>query len=297
MIRKLLALLLVLALLPCAALAEEDTVLPAGPLPIDFTPGMKPDAALFTADSYEDPSISVKIETGRMDKCDFWVATIKIADASQLRTRSAGGFDSTSEMKGTAMATENNAVVAINGDYYCFTEQGLIIREGQLYRNILQGDRDVLLIDEDGDFHTYVLPNQDEVPTETVDGKKIIQAFYFGPVLVSNGEVNPKVDVNRTTHSVMAATEKRQRMAICQVGPLEYKLVCCAAPARGSYGMTLQQFASLVAQQGVQTAYNLDGGDSCMLIFNGEKINDVRNKSTRKIVDIIYFATAIPEVN
>ena len=90
----------------------------------------------------------------------------------------------------------------------------------------------------------------------------------------------------------MSENEGRQRMCIAQVGPLHYKAICCAGPARGNAGMTLKQFASFVASQGVQTAYNLDGGDSTMIIFRNEKINDVQNASTRSISDIIYFASA-----
>ena len=56
--------------------------------------------------------------------------------------------------------------------------------------------------------------------------------------------------------------------------------------------MTIRQFAKLVYSCGVQTAYNLDGGNSTMLIFNGEKLNDVDNPKARDIADIIYFASA-----
>ena len=133
------------------------------------------------------------------------------------------------------------------------------------------------------------LPKAGEV-SDTVNGKKVINAFYFGPILVENGQVPEVVDGPN-----MAATERRQRMCIAQVGPLEYMVVCCEAPARGSSGMTLRQFAELVATLGVETAYNLDGGDSTMLIFDGEKLNDVTSTSTRSICDIIYFASAYEE--
>ncbi|MBR1993480.1 MAG: phosphodiester glycosidase family protein [Firmicutes bacterium] len=56
--------------------------------------------------------------------------------------------------------------------------------------------------------------------------------------------------------------------------------------------MTLRQFAELVGSLGVECAYNLDGGDSTMLIFNGEKVNDKGNQNTRDISDILYFASA-----
>ena len=81
-------------------------------------------------------------------------------------------------------------------------------------------------------------------------------------------------------------------MCIAQVGPLEYKCICCGPPARGNSGMNLMEFARLVYSLGVETAYNLDGGDSTMMIFNGQKVNDPKSPDTRDIADIIYFASA-----
>ena len=281
----LLAVLLCLTLMPLAVAEETEPL-----LPIDFSAGMEPDPDFYLSDrEYEDPTLHITIEELREDGCDYWVARIKVADASQLRTMSAGGFDTSMSMKGTALAKRVNAVLAIDGDYYCYTGSGYILRQGQLYLDLLNGERDVLLIDEDGDFHVVHLPKAGEV-SDTVDGKKVINAFYFGPILVENGQVPEVVDGPN-----MAATERRQRMCIAQVGPLEYMVVCCEAPARGSSGMTLRQFAELVATLGVETAYNLDGGDSTMLIFDGEKLNDVTSTSTRSICDIIYFASAYEE--
>lgn len=263
--------------------------LPAGvhPLPIDFTPGIKPGDQYYISDmAYEDPSIKVELTTGRSNDCDYWIADVKIADASQLRTISAGGFTSSATMTGVALAKRANAVLAIDGDYFCYTGKGYILRQGELFLNDLAGDRDVLLIDIDGNFHVVFKPEKDSL-TNTFENIPIVNAFFFGPILVNNGE-----KVEQQYVPGMAWDEGRQRMAIAQVGPLEYKIICCAAPMRGSRGMTLDYFAGFVAEQGVQVAYNLDGGDSTMIIFNGKKINDPQNPSTRQICDMIYFASA-----
>ena len=216
-------------------------------LPIDFSPGMPADPDGFTLGdgtwSYEDPTISVQVTQKRKAECDYWVAHIKIADASQLRTMSAGGFDSTRTVKGTIMAKRSNAILAIDGDYFCYTGIGYIVRQGTEYLDHLRGDRDVLLIDEDGDFHYVLRPKRNSLDG-TVDGKKVINSFFFGPVLVREGKavLNPMAEG-------MAFDEPRQRMAIAQVGPLEYMAICCASQARGSMGMTLQQFAKLCADE------------------------------------------------
>lgn len=291
MVKRIVCLCLLFSLvLSSVAFAESvKTDLPAGvrPLPIDFTPGIKPGAEYYLSKTaYEDPSIKVELSTGRYNNCDYWVGDIKIADASQLRTISAGGFTSSATMTGVAIAKRANAVLAIDGDYFCYTGKGYILRQGELFLDDLAGDRDVLLVDANGDFHAVFNPEKGTV-TDTVDGIPVINAFYFGPILVDHGE-----KIEQHFIDGMAYDEGRQRMAIGQVGPLEYKVMCCAGPSRGSRGMTLDCFATFVAEQGVQVAYNLDGGDSSMIIFNGKKINDPQNPSTRQICDMIYFASA-----
>ena len=217
------------------------------PLPIDFSGGTPLDEALFTDEwTYEDPSISVSIEkkramAGDVD-CDYWIATVRLADPTQLRTAAPNGFDSDMVMDGPSLARRVNAVLAINGDYFSYTGEGYIMRQGELFLNVLTGRRDILLVDEDGDFHLLEKPKRDTV-TDTVDGKKVINAFYFGPVLVRDGKVNWQMDLRDD----MAAEVRRQRMCIAQVGPLEYKCICCGPPARGNSGMTLMEFAKVVA--------------------------------------------------
>lgn len=264
---------------------EENEAVPT--LPVDFTPGMTVQRAGYISDTeYQDPTLHVVIEKGRKDNCDYWVARITIGHASQLRTVAAGGFENDFVMKGEYMAKRQNAVLAIDGDYYSYYKYGFILRQGCVYRDNLKAERDVLAIDEDGDFHIFLTPGSGSLTTEW-QGKKLINAFHFGPALVIDGEIG-----TLSASYWMAPESKRQRMCIAQTGKLEYMALCCAGPMRGSEGMDLLQFAQLAKELGAVTAYNLDGGDSTMLIFDGEKINDKENANTRQISDIIYFASA-----
>ena len=284
--KRIMALLAVMMLFSAHALCEGPFT-----LPMDFSGGYAPQKENYLSETeYEDPSIHVIIESGRYRDCDYWVATIQIADASQLRTVAADGFDGTAVKNGTTISKYVNAVLAIDGDYFSYTGygKGIVLRQGQLFRDMLCGDRDVLLIDEDGNFHTLISPGPGEIGA-TIEGKKIINALCFGPVLVKDGQAQKDHPVYDDTYG---AFWPRQRMALCQTGELSYKCICCGPPARNSTGMTLNEFADFVASMGVETAYNLDGGDSTMLIFNNQKINDIRNPSTRKISDIVYFASS-----
>ena len=263
--------LTLLALCVPAVLAEEVPT-----LPVDFTPGKPVNQANYISETeYRDPTLHVVIESGRKDNCDYWLARIKIGHASQLRTAAAATFEVEYAVKGQYIAKRQNAVLAIDGDYFSYYPYGIVMRQGVLYRDKLRKERDVLAIDEDGDFLIFLVPDKGEVPA-VYKGKKLIDAFHFGPALVVDGEIG-SLDASYW----LAPESKRQRMCIAQTGPL-----------RGSEGMDLLQFAQLAKELGAVTAYNLDGGDSTMLIFNNEKVNDKENQNTRDISDIIYFASA-----
>ena len=275
------------------AAALADSSLPDGvnPLPIDFSAGMPAQADGYLSETeYQDPSIHVVITTGRYEETDYWQADVTIADPSQLRTLAADGFDSNLTLPGTVMAQQVNAILAMAGDYYCYRPGGYILRQGQLYTNEIRGIRDVLVVDEDGDFHVAIKADSTMLGEDmTYEGKKIINAFFFGPILVKDGQT-----ATGGSDLFLDANTRSQRCAICQVGHLSYRIVCTGFWKRGSRGMTLDEFRSFLATQydDIIIGYNMDGGDSTQIIFRGAKVNDVDNPDTRDIADIVYFASA-----
>ena len=44
---------------------------------------------------------------------------------------------------------------------------------------------------------------------------------------------------------------------------------------------------------GVQTAYNLDGGGSTTMVFQGGKINALSTSKNRSVSNIIYFCSGV----
>ena len=307
--RSLAAMLLILAMLTGVAAAEAplfDYSDKNYVLPIDFTAGYQPKLNnMHGLSDYQDSTITVKVEEGVSGTCKYWVADIQIKDASQIRTMAAGwngDFSRPGTMSALNLMTRAQAVVGLNGDFYDSSERrgfGYIFRQGILYRDNLDTAgrfdsrlMDVLLIDEDGDFHVQYRPEKDQVHF-MVDGKRILNSFSFGPVLVDGGNV--VTDFNNADHWIdMRPDEPRGRICLCQAGPLHYKVICCTGNYRGFTGMTMPEFATLAALQDVQIAYNLDGGDSVWLYFNGAKVNDYGSSSERKLMDIIYFASAEP---
>lgn len=311
--RTALSVLLACLLLFSCALAEQDAALPEEaaeaprllslPLPIDFSAGCDPQANGFTAGedgvlSYRDPTIQVDItfkditayQEQKRRTAGAWIVDIRIGDASQLRTAAAESFEIDNTDEAEKMAAQVKAVVATNGDYVTrLNNEGFVIRQGILFRNQLKGRRDVLMVDEDGDFHVFVKPKKGEL-SDTVDGKKVLNAFYFGPVLVENGEVNTKM----TNFTYLEPDKYYTRLAICQVGPLHYKMIVTTnnQDTNLTSGLKLKAFAQLCKDEGAITAFNLDGGYSTTLYFNGVRVNAQDNVTFRAIPDIVYFASA-----
>lgn len=285
--RKLLAVLLLLTMLIPAALAEETVSYE--PLPTDLTTiPHKADPALFTEMGYEDATLSVTMEHIWVDDARYNVARVKIAHPSQLRTGLAS-VNAKRTNKVSAISRNHNAVVAIGGDYFSKDSYGYVVRMGEVFRKKPIKQRDMLLIDANGDFH--ILKNSDSEQLQALLTGEVAMpnVFNFGPALVIDGVLQemPKdykynIDGNEP------------RCAIGQVGPLEYLLVVVdGRDAADSKGATCKELAQFMFDQGCQQAYNLDGGNSALMYFNGANFSQKSEKSERSVSDIIYFATLV----
>ena len=304
-------------------------------LPIDFSipPAPKADGFSETKDErgkivrmYEDSTIRVTLSetryylTEKNDRTgtDIWIADVVISDPSQLRTASfddnldfsAASTRKLREGKVITLAKRVNAIVALNGDSVGAKLDkhnfGVIFRQGQLIESELDDKgnyrMDLLIIDENGDFHGIHAAQDGDLDDPYVfEGKKVLDIFSFGPILVENGKaVEDYQGVDRKKSEggcwmKMLSTENAQRVAVCQVAPLHYLLVA-SANDRGNTGLTLRQFADFLVSQGVQFAYNLDGGNSSVLYYyDAGKVNLKNVKQGRNLWDIIYFASAEKE--
>jgi len=290
--KRMLRLILILLLLVCLlVLAPSGNIVAMAEIieiPLEEKTGLVPQPDGYLSDwEYQDPSISVKIEKGRIYETNYLVARVKLANASQIRSTMAGNYYNDHTIGGVTMGKRTNSVLAINGDY--FSERngvGLVIRQGKEYRNKCNGYYDILIIDDKGDLH--ILPHATKEDVAAFEGTPI-NTYTFGPALVLDGvKQTGFVDMDN------AALKEAQRMCLAQVGPLEYLCIASEGPEDpGSVGLTMEQFSELVASfEGVQTAYNLDGGSSTTMVFKRDKINSPNNPKRRHICDMIYFASA-----
>lgn len=281
--------LLVCVLLSALLSAEAGVVVQTEVLPLswDAAPGFLPNPDAFLPDGYWDSSIDVNLRRERRANSNFVAAFVKVKHASQLRTGLATGLGSRYN-KTSAMAQHYHAVVAINGDFYVDRKRGLTIRQGELLRETLSKQHDVLLIDREGNFH--VVPReQPELLEVFLSGALSIQnAFSFGPALVVDGKAR---DIPERYN--FAPRYKNPRTAIGQLGELSYVFVVVDGRQESSEGVALETLARYMEEIGCQQAFNLDGGGSSTMVLGGEIVNGKSYENERSVSDILYFATSI----
>ena len=276
------------SILPVASAEGEEV---SYELPIDFTPGMTPNPALFTEDGYSDDSITVKLETRDEDGVIWRVAHVTIKDASQFRTGIAGAKVTSSRVAlPSAMAEKYNAVIAISGDYYANdpAKTSYEYRMGQKIRNKRNRKKDILIIDTNGDFHLFVKSDEAEMKAFDNSDLEILHAFTFGPALVKDGNL-----LEMDTEYGSNPTGKEPRMAIGQVDTLSYVLVLAEGRTNNSEGVTHQELADFMFDLGCLEAFNLDGGNTATMVYNGGYYQQKSVNNERPQSDIIYFATAV----
>ena len=222
----------------------------------------------------------------------YTFSEIKVSHPSQFRRHLAGGeYGSDMQYLTTEMAAEVNAVVASAGDFYRFRDFGAVVYQGEAKR--VEGTyAETCYIDANGDMHfTYggdVLKVAEV--QQFVDERNIQFSLAFGPILVDNYEV-----VEHTWYGVGEINEGYARAGLLQMDTLHYIVV--TANTTGIYQEipTVAQFQKNVAATGCRHAYSLDGGQTATIVMNDELVNRPVYGQQRKISDIIYFATAVPE--
>jgi exopolysaccharide biosynthesis protein len=242
--------------------------------------------ATVTDRSYEDENIKINIETVRNYDSNIYIADIQVSDPSYLKTALANNTYGRNITATTSeMAEKNNAIFAINGDYYGFRDGGYVLRNGVAYRSTARsGNNDALVIDRDGNLS--VVP-EGEVSLDSLSNQNVWQVLSFGPGLVVDGEV-----VVNSSSEVAKASSSNPRTAIGQISELHYIVVVSDGRTSESAGLSLQQLAQELRDRGCTVAYNLDGGGSSTMYFNGEVINNPTNGRSigeRKVSDIVYI--------
>ena len=223
------------------------------------------DTVVVTENSYSSPDISITVTEETSGRITWYLADIYVRDITCFQsalaqdTYGSGFRDSIPDM-----ALLNNALLAVNGDYYGNTNEGVVIRNGVIYR-ANRTDCDVCVLYYDGTMR--VMPGSSFSVQEAVENGAW-QAWTFGPALL-----NTDGSVLTSFASTGRIISANPRTAIGYYEPGHYCLV--VVDGRGeSAGITLPDLSQLFYDLGCKAAYNLDGGNSSVMVWNNAVIND-----------------------
>ena len=235
--------------------------------------------------TYSDSKSKITVTQYRAYDSNIYVADVEVTDGTSILSAFANNTygrnitDTTSDM-----AEENNAVLAINGDYYGARQSGYVIRNGVVYRNQGSNGED-MVISKDGSL-SFI--SESDTTTDSLLQKQAWQVLSFGPVLVENGQV--AVSENDEVGMAMASNP---RTAIGTVTKNHYLFVVSDGRTSESAGLSLYELANFMKSLGATNVYNLDGGGSSTMVFQGEVVNNPTtngNKiSERAVSDILYI--------
>ena len=230
--------------------------------------------------SYTSGDLNITIEEVKDDIYLYYVADVRITDPymASIQLKSAFADDRYGRnIRETAseMAERKGAILAINADYYGFHSNGVLIREGKLYRD-KPYNKDLLVVARDGTL--YSIPDQDANADDLL-AQGVRNTFTFGPTLVRDDEII--VNGNRGHNP---------RTAIGMIEPGHYLVVVVDGRSQDSRGMTFAQLAQVFYDRGAVFAYNLDGGGSSTMVFMDRVLNNPSDDlGERRTSDILYF--------
>lgn len=260
--------------------------------------------------SYQSDELKIAVNKVEDDGVTYYVADIWMRNVNCFRTAFSSGKYRGKRESAEKIARDNNAILAVNGDFL----NGLAIRNGELFRQAEVRPTptpasDAAFAPGDNGYGMYGAATLTPVTDETarperstcvlyLDGtmatsefenfstKKAMkngawQGWQFGPTLVRDSK--PQKDV-----------KKQGRSPRCILGyyqPGHYCLIVIDGRQKGySIGMNFDEMKELCIRMGMKEAYNLDGGGSAIMVFDGKIINRPSGKGdARKLLDMIVI--------
>ncbi|MDR0326563.1 MAG: phosphodiester glycosidase family protein [Oscillospiraceae bacterium] len=234
--------------------------------------------------TYVDDNIELTIEQFEGEGGSFFVAEVKLSSVNYLRTAlHKGQLGKNITAPTSEIAEDNNALFAISGDYAGYNERGVIARNGQILRVAPREGQYGLVVDIYGDF--LMIP-EIELTEEKLREVNALHCFSLGPTLVVDGEINISVS--------NVSVKRNPRTAIGQKGPLHYIFIVTNGRSNEiRSGMLFPELAEELLKRGCTMAYNLDGGGTSTIWYDGEVINTPSTNGVdlkeRNISDIVYI--------
>ena len=237
--------------------------------------------------TYKTDDTSITLSTYREYDTNIYVAEVELSKNAQIETAFAqNSYGKNVTATTSSMAESSAAILAVNGDYYGARDNGYVIRDGIIYRSSAKADQEDLVIYKDGS--TKII-NESEVSAQELVDDGAVTVLSFGPALVEDGKVS--VSQNDEVGKAMASNP---RTAIAITEDNHYLFIVSDGRTDESEGLSLYELATFAASLGAKTVYNLDGGGSSTMYFNGNVVNNPTTNgwdiSERGVSDIVYIS-------
>ena len=228
--------------------------------------------------TYNSANLSSDLNRKMTHGISYWVAHIRTRKASQLKSAlSYGTYGGTRQTTSSAVSS-NGGIIGVNGSAFDYgsgkpSPLGMCIKNGKIYGDYMTS-YSVMAVKKDGTIYT---------PRQGLMGKDLLKegvkdTYNFGPILIKDGNPQP----------AWAETSKfYPRTAVGMVKPNDYVLLVTDT---GVYnGLNHWDMVNIFQSYGCKYAYNLDGGGSSTLYFNGKVMNKLIGGTQRPCADFLYF--------
>lgn len=244
------------------------------------------DEVVVTDHSYTSPEVSITIDTVTVGEGNsqivYHVADVYVASLENFYTYTANNemiYFGTQDVE--EMIADSNAILAISGDFLTYQKSGFMMRNGEIYVESSNGGN-ICALFEDGTMETYLARTYQ---IDELKEKGVVQVWSFGPPLLN--EDGTACTTFKTSSTVL---QRNPRSAIGYYEPGHYCFVVVDGRQKGySAGMTLDELAQVFEELGCTRAYNLDGGGSAVMLFNGEAYSRQSNGG-RDLGDILVIS-------
>lgn len=203
----------------------------------------------------------------------------------------------------TATAKKHNVVFAMNTDYYTYRvavnnnrHTGIVIRDGHILyddpytekqvTNSMFPNLDMLAFMPDGSLKVY--HSWEKTAQDFID-EGVQTVYSFGPYLLLDGKVSERAYANNEN--------KNPRCAIGMVEPGHYVAIMCEGRLKRSAGVTISYLAKMMRAKGCQVAFNMDGGQTAVMVFMGKQLNQIGaydggKTNSRPTSEVLGFGTS-----
>ena len=248
----------------------------------------EPIIPIYSALGYRDENMELSIEIIRRYETQVYVATLHTQNHRFIQSILAEDtYGRNIRERTSSMAERKQGIFAINGDYYGFRDEGFVVRNGLLYRANARSSpfNQSVILDDQGMMFSV---NEGQTSSSQLTAYQPWQAWSFGPTLIENGDF-----VVDEQSEVPYELDSNPRSSIGQVDEDTYLFIVSDGRTSESAGLSLFELASVYEEYGAQFAYNLDGGGSATMWFNGRIMNKPVNSgsaiSERSVSDCIMI--------